>query len=413
MLSPTNLVEYICEGESFFVGGAEQTEPGSYTDIYTSINGCDSIVFTNLILHPKYKYELEFIICENDSMFLAGAYQNTEGIYIDSLTSISGCDSIIINQLFISDEQVEFYYNEKICVGDSIWIAGTWRYESGYFIETITPQNGCDSIVITELMVEEPNLLLTEEAAICVGEEVQLFLEGGDDLEGISWYPNFSLSCDDCLDPVAFPEATTTYSVTYPSGCNEEILESEVTVTVHDQLEVEILETEINLVQGDSIVLMVEDVDLSITYTWLDIDGNIICENCYDLIVSPGNSTSYTVIASHPDYECNGEANAVVLVKQPSCEHGTLKVANVIFPQSGGYGEFLEIKHEKVDIKVLRIYNRWGELVFETNDLSIKWDGTFRGQLLNPGVYVYYIIGNCPDEKQTKFIHSGNVTLIH
>jgi len=59
----------------------------------------------------------------------------------------------------------------------------------------------------------------------------------------------------------------------------------------------------------------------------------------------------------------------------------------------------------------LRIYNRWGELVFESTDIDgNRWDGTFRGTLVNPGVYVYYIEGLCLNHEQ--FFEKGNITVI-
>ena len=60
-----------------------------------------------------------------------------------------------------------------------------------------------------------------------------------------------------------------------------------------------------------------------------------------------------------------------------------------------------EIRYEGVsDVSLLRIYNRWGELIFETSDIgSDKWDGTFRGKPLNPGVYVYYLEGTCLNDQ--------------
>lgn len=329
------------------------------------------------------------------------------------MTTINGCDSIVTNTLTISNEQIEFFVETTICLGDSMFIDNSWHFTSGTFIETFSPQTGCDSIVTTVLNVLSPNHAIWEDGEICFGDEVQLYIESTGDIEGLNWYPSSSLSCDDCPNPIAFPDVTTTYTVTYPSGCDERIFEAEVTVVVNDPVEVEVIEQEITIIQGDTIILMVSDVDSNFSYTWTDGSGNVICNNCTSIEVQPNTSTNYTVAALDPNNPCPGTANTIVLVKKATCEDGSLEVSNVIFPQSGGYGEHLEIQYDRVEITVLRIYNRWGELVFETTDIEQKWDGTFRGQLLNPGVYVYYILGVCPDEKRTKFMHSGNITLIH
>jgi gliding motility-associated-like protein len=39
------------------------------------------------------------------------------------------------------------------------------------------------------------------------------------------------------------------------------------------------------------------------------------------------------------------------------------------------------------------VFNRWGQLIFETNNPETGWDGTYKGELLNPGVYMYYMGG--------------------
>jgi gliding motility-associated-like protein len=59
---------------------------------------------------------------------------------------------------------------------------------------------------------------------------------------------------------------------------------------------------------------------------------------------------------------------------------------------------------------IFRIFDRWGEMVFETTDQSIGWDGTFRGKKLDPDVYVYYADITCVGGLNE--IVKGNVTLM-
>jgi gliding motility-associated-like protein len=56
------------------------------------------------------------------------------------------------------------------------------------------------------------------------------------------------------------------------------------------------------------------------------------------------------------------------------------------------------------------IYNRWGQKVFESNDQSIGWDGTFKGESLAPDVFGYYMQCTCDDGSQ-QFV-KGNITLL-
>lgn len=55
------------------------------------------------------------------------------------------------------------------------------------------------------------------------------------------------------------------------------------------------------------------------------------------------------------------------------------------------------------------IYNRWGDLVFETRDMNECWDGNYKGKQANAGNYVFYVIADTPCGKMNK---KGNVVLI-
>ena len=55
------------------------------------------------------------------------------------------------------------------------------------------------------------------------------------------------------------------------------------------------------------------------------------------------------------------------------------------------------------------VYNRWGEEVFRTENISDCWDGTFKGEALTPDVFAYYLEVYCPDDV---YVAQGDVTLL-
>ena len=65
---------------------------------------------------------------------------------------------------------------------------------------------------------------------------------------------------------------------------------------------------------------------------------------------------------------------------------------------------------KKFSVITFMVYDRWGEKVFETSNKSQGWDGTYKGEILNPAVFVYYLEAVCADD--TKIVKKGNVTLI-
>ncbi|MFK7810770.1 MAG: gliding motility-associated C-terminal domain-containing protein, partial [Saprospiraceae bacterium] len=72
-------------------------------------------------------------------------------------------------------------------------------------------------------------------------------------------------------------------------------------------------------------------------------------------------------------------------------------IPNAFSPNGDGMNDVLEIfaGPEVENITLFKVYNRWGEVVYELNnfldvDPDIYWDGTFKGDQLNPGVFVYH-----------------------
>jgi gliding motility-associated-like protein len=59
---------------------------------------------------------------------------------------------------------------------------------------------------------------------------------------------------------------------------------------------------------------------------------------------------------------------------------------------------------------LFRIYDRWGKIIFETNDINKGWDGTFNNEPVEKGTYVYVITYRSVNGKNIS--HKGTVTLI-
>ncbi len=80
----------VCKGRSY----AGYSESGTYRDVYTAANGCDSIVVINLTVPSVNVRSKTITITQGDSLLINGMYQSTPGIYFDTSTTSSGCDSI-------------------------------------------------------------------------------------------------------------------------------------------------------------------------------------------------------------------------------------------------------------------------------------------------------------------------------
>ncbi len=91
----------ICQGDSYFVGGANRTTSGTYFDTIVLPNFCDSIIATNLTVE-NFNLNENVSICPGDSILINGQYVKLPGSYLDSLTTVNGCDSLVMVNLTFS-----------------------------------------------------------------------------------------------------------------------------------------------------------------------------------------------------------------------------------------------------------------------------------------------------------------------
>lgn len=81
-------------------------------------------------------------------------------------------------------------------------------------------------------------------------------------------------------------------------------------------------------------------------------------------------------------------------------------VPNIFSPNDDGQNDLFQPRGTEPFEYEMRIYDRWGNLVFSTTDFSEGWDGTFRNQRMNSAVFVYYVLSG------GEVINKGNVTLV-
>ncbi|MBN1182520.1 MAG: T9SS type A sorting domain-containing protein, partial [Bacteroidales bacterium] len=159
----TNIFVSICDGESHLTGGGLQTISGMYYDTLTASNNLDSIIITHLTVNNRYDIENFDTIAKGDSCFAGGKYQYTSGVYIDSLRSVFGCDSIVITDLFVNEEcKVRtFTIDTTLCKDSSIIINGKEYSIPGIYYDTISYSNHCDSILT--IVIEPIDCITTNE----------------------------------------------------------------------------------------------------------------------------------------------------------------------------------------------------------------------------------------------------------
>jgi len=164
----------ICQGDSVFFAGKYYKQEGIYIETLKTVFGCDSIVTLDLKENSVYLHEhLHLTICQGDSIFFAGKYYKQEGIYIETLKTVFGCDSILTLELSVNP--VYDYsppVTETICQGDSVFFANKYYKLEGIYTETLKTVFGCDSIVTLDLRVNQAYFMPPVSKVICQGDSV-------------------------------------------------------------------------------------------------------------------------------------------------------------------------------------------------------------------------------------------------
>ena len=148
-----------------------------------------------------------------------------------------------------------------------------------------------------------------------------------------------------------------------------------------------------------------------VSWSWTPPNG-LSCDTCPDPMASPANSTQYTVTVRNAA-GCTAQDTVTVFI---TCNNGNIFLPNTFSPNGDGMNDVFYPRGKGISlVKSLRIFNRWGQLVFERdnfpiNDRSAGWDGTYGGQKLSPDAYIYLCDVICENNAEIQL--KGDVTLL-
>lgn len=243
---------------------------------------------------------------------------------------------------------------------------------------------------------------------ICVGDTVQLHAEGEStslNQTTIVWQASNTLSDTKIPDPLAFPKIRTTYFATFKNGTCV-IPTIPVTVDVKKLPSVKAGDEQI-VIKGMEAILTATSPD-NVTYAWSE-NYFLSCLDCANTTAKPEQDTTYRVTVTN-EFGCTASDDQHVRIIE-DCNGDAVFIPNTFTPNGDGQNDILNVYGPGVQsVKQFRIFNRWGELVFDTRDMNFGWDGTFKNEKLLPAVFVYYVDVECIDGRRT--IKKGNITLI-
>jgi hypothetical protein len=203
------------------------------------------------------------------------------------------------------------------------------------------------------------------------------------------------------------------YNAILKAGCDSALVSFTV---VESDINVGVIQDNFTIQLGDSLVLEAfsTNTGLQTIYQWQDPQpGSIRCLDCESSVARPFNDILYTITATN-ELGCSDTEQVRVKVEK------NLKVyfPNVFKPnisEDGLNGYFYASGDQYTVLESLQVFSRWGEKVFESryiplNDPNSGWDGTFKGEPMLPGVYVWVAEVIFLDGQS--FTASGDVTIV-
>ena len=375
-----------CEGDTIVSHGISITQAGLFSKTISNPGGCDTTFFVQAAYQPFVNRTESLYFCSGDTVQVYNLEISQAGIYADTLLGTLGCDTIL-NLFAYETSLIPKVVALDFCVGDTAATYGHLFTESMIFMDTIPGLTACDTI-LTILATAHPLPILSTHIHLCPGDSVT-----------IAGKPFFSPTSFNLLLPANGNGCDTIATFT--------ISQSELSISIADTLyttwnQPVILPLEIFASYGTEIQW----------YPPMGLNDPKIQDPTATLTGSQG----YQVLVKDST-GCEAGKAVWVFVEVPECE-SAVYIPNVFRPNEDGQNDYLTA-FTKLDciskIKVLRFYDRWGDLVFERydfppNDEQQGWDGIFRKKPASPGVYVYYLELEYYDGRISKM--KGDVTLI-
>ena len=406
--------------DASFPGATYEWQDGAIAPTYNvTVDGTYSVTVTlgdcsandSVVIHPVDAVDLDLgadvALCQGESAVLstdiaADSYtwstaENTSSITVSSSgdytleISVDGCTySATVNVEVSPNPTFNLGNDMDLCDGETTVLdvssqAGTFEWQDGSTDATYTVnQAGTYSVIVIQgdcIGSDEIEIVYHPVPIFTLGEDVTVCYSSGFQLEVTTLVAGASISWNTGQSSaVITPQSTGTYqAIASANGC---VFSDAIDVTVIPPLSLDLGEDQI-VCKGTHLALHADvfNFQYPLSYSWSE-DGN----DSTLIVTETGN---YQVTA---ESECEVLSDDInVLFEQCGC---FLYVPNAFTPDDDGVNDYFAVETEcNFDLYELKIFNRYGELIFESADPSNVWVGSDKngGYYVPDGVYVWRI----------------------
>lgn len=267
----------------------------------------------------------------------------------------------------------------------------------------------CSYTDTVDIVIPELDISINGPPGICTGDTAMLVVTNNSPLYNLAynWSPDSLILSGDGTNTIfTSPDYSNWYYVTGTTaeGCT---VEDSVYINVSGAPTGSVSATADSywILPGQSTVL--HALPNGYSYSWTP-SNTLDNANSQNPTASPTVSTLYTVTISNGG--CTRSDTVLIQMVETVCDFPNIYVPNAFTPNGDGDNDKLYVRGVNIKTLLFRVYDRWGEKVFETTDQQIGWDGTFNGRDCDPAVFVWYVEATCVGDQE--YFQKGNVTLI-
>lgn len=392
----------------------------------------------NLLISNK-KYCVEFYVSLAEKTNLPsggiggintiGAYFSQDSVLSNSWVHIPVIPQVESNFFILDTTNWVLISGEFIAQGGEKFITiGNFRDDANtnvMSIDTVPCGNGfsceiyyfIDDVSVFCCDNANTQIELGNNISICYGDSINI---GQPLVAGYyyRWSSANGLNSNDTsiAQPIVKPIITTTYylfveDTVKKQSCNNTATDS-ITIFVTAPATAN-AGNDTTICEGENVVLGSPEIN-GYEYYWQPLSG-LNDSTIAQPIASPMQTTKYLLIVQDSGNYCPPVQDSVTISDQ-NCDtleppkENSIFLPSIFSPNGDGNNDIFRVRGNNISEINLTIYNRWGEIVFETKDKSLGWDGAFNGSPLNPGVFVFYLNVIYEDGNSEEL--KGNITLV-
>ena len=279
-----------------------------------------------------------------------------------------------------------------------------------YYVSISNGWSACDIIDSVQVLFLDDAIQIMGDTTICSVDSTLLYADILSNSTQISydWTPNADIISEFQTTALVSPTQSQYYYFTASiSGCSY-VDSVYITTETIDPNTVYASANPPYVASGGTVQLSAFPDSAGYTYAWVP-DFSVANPNQQTTTsMTITNDQDFLVIVSKG--ACALPAKVTVKALEFECGDVYVFVPNAFTPNGDNENDVVYVRGQNIEQMTFMIFDRWGELVFESTEQNSGWDGTFKGELVDPDVYVYHLKVTCTDGQEN--LIKGNITLL-